>query len=129
SKVTAPVEVTWTVEDFDVTGPTTDASPDAGYFGVLLDRVPQPPGEPFSWFVRGDEPCLRSPRCPSLKYYAGRGIFTTEDTTFTLPTLPRPPEGDKTETHHVNIILLDGQGRRIGESVWIVDFELDREGA
>ncbi|MCA1709111.1 MAG: hypothetical protein LC808_39860, partial [Actinobacteria bacterium] len=67
SVVTAPVEVTWTVEDFDVTGPTTDASPGAGYFGVLLDRFPQPPGEPISWFVRGDQPCLQSPRCPSLK--------------------------------------------------------------
>src|SRR5205085_2729127 len=44
-KVTLPMTVRWTVKDFD------------GTFGVLLDRAPQPPGEPLTWFARNDKSC------------------------------------------------------------------------
>ncbi len=125
--VREPVQIDWTVEGFNVTGPSPAASPDAGYFGVFLDRFPQPAGRPISWLVKDDIPCQRSPVCPNKEYYAARGIFTTTETNFTLPILPRPPDSERAEIHHINIALLDGTGRRIGESVWIVDFELERE--
>ena len=125
--VREPVEITWTVDDFEVTGPSPSSSPDEGYFGVFLDRFPQPPGKPISWLVKDDVPCQKSPVCPNKEYYAARGIFTTTDTSFTLPILPRPSESEAAEIHHINIALLDGTGRRIGESIWIVDFELERD--
>ncbi|MCA1702312.1 MAG: hypothetical protein LC808_03175 [Actinobacteria bacterium] len=125
--VREPVEVTWTVEGFEVTGPTEAASPESGYFGVLLDRFPPPPGQTLSWLVEGDESCKRNPRCPNREYFEDRGIFTTTDTSFTLPVLPGLHDSQHAEIHHVNIVLLDGAGRRIGESMWTVDFEIERE--
>lgn len=125
--VTESATITWTMDDFEVTGETGETSPDEGYFGVFLNRFPPPPGVTLDWFLRDDLPCQKSPVCPNKKYYAARGIFTTTDTSFTLPILPRPTDSERAEIHHITIVLLDGSGRRIGESAWSVDFELDRE--
>ncbi len=125
--VTEPATVTWTVEGFEVTGPSDSVSADAGYFGVYLNRTPQPPGELLDWFVRDDKSCNADPTCPDKGYYRALGIFTRTDTSWTMPPLPPPPDGDQAEFHEVTIALLDGSGRRIGESQWRVRFELERE--
>lgn len=127
-RVSEPVTVRWEVEDFTVTGPDGSRSNDAGYFAVLVDRAPQPPGEPLTWFARGDDDCKALPSCPDEQWFTQRGVHTTTETALTLPPLPPPPvsQRDKKEFHDVTIVLLDGHGRRIGESAFTVTFQLVR---
>lgn len=113
-EVVLPLDVRWSVRDFD------------GTFAVLVDRPPQPPGQPLGWFARNDDQCQVAPGCPDEAYLAERGIFTTRDTEITIERLSAPGEGRR-DLHEITIVLLDGDGRRIGESAWSVEFEADRE--
>lgn len=126
--VTLPVTVTWTVRDFDVTGPSADVRPDAGMFGVFVDRSPQPPGEPLAWLARDDDSCRPADGCPDDRWFNDRSVFVTSQPTITLATLARPVNLRGAERHEVTIVLLDGQGHRIGEAAWHVTFVVDREG-
>ena len=127
-KVTLPFTIRWRVHDFEITGPNGQSSSDAGYFEVVFDKQPQPPGEDLEYFARDDIACVRSDKCPNRKYLAQRGIYTTTDTSFTVKNLPPAPgvELDRGEPdiHDVTVVLLDGQGRRIGESSWWIPFEI-----
>lgn len=115
-EITLPLTVRWTVDDFD------------GAFAVFVDRAPQPPGKPISWFARNDDNCERAAGCPDEQYLADRDIFTTTDPQFTVERLPDTVrDGRRREFHEVTVVLLDGDGRRIGESAWSVEFQVDRE--
>ena len=128
--VDLPVTIEWEVEDFTVT--TTrdaeDVSGEAGYFGVFIDRTPQPPGEDLQWFAKDDEDCKRDPECPDDDYFSVRGIHTTTKTSFAIAQLPRPVDSNRREFHEVTVVLLDPDGVRIGESAWTIDFEIMRSG-
>lgn len=127
-KVRLPVTVTWEIRDFEVTGPDGSTDPESGYFGVFLDRAPPPPGETVEWVAKDDRSCHPRDGCPSKQYLAERGIFTTTEEQFVLKSLP-PPTDDQTrrrEFHEVTIVLLDGSGRRIGESAFTSEFEVKR---
>lgn len=113
--VAVPLTVTWSVRDFD------------GTFGVLVDRSPPPPGESLSWYVRNDDDCELIEDCPNPAYLAERGIYSTSDTTITIDRITSKG-GQRDDIHEVTIILLDADGRRIGESAWYVEFEYDRSG-
>lgn len=126
SEVQLPVTLTWTVTDFDITGPGAEVRPDAGMFGVFVNRTPQPPGKPLAWFARNDDTCLAQETCPDAAWLAQRGIHTTTSTTFTIDALPRSSNQRTAERHEVTIVLLDGHGVRIGESAWYVEFTVDR---
>lgn len=124
-----PVTIRWTVKDFDVTGPAQSATRDAGYFGVYVDQAPQPPGQSFRWFARNDYQCKVTQGCPDETYYASKHVYATTKTTFVVRKLPevRPEEARKyRDLHEVVIVLLDGLGRRIGESSFQIDFQLKR---
>ena len=127
STVTTPVTIDWEIEDFRITGPTDDASDDAGYFGVFVDRAPVPPGETLAWLARDDTRCLSSPGCPDRTYFADRDAYSTTETSFTLKHLPDQDSYQGHERHEVTIVLFDGTGRRIGESAWYADFFYERE--
>jgi len=124
STVELPVTISWRVGDFNVTGPDDGAGSDAGYFGVFVDRAPQPPGQPLSWFARHDQSCATPAQCITPTYLADRNVYTTTLTQFTITQLPRSTLGSigGRELHDVTIALLDGQGRRIGESAFYVEF-------
>jgi hypothetical protein len=127
--VSLPVTVSWTVRDFAVTGPTGAAQPDAGYFGVFLDRAPQPPGETFRWFAKDDRQCEITPGCPDQAYFASKDVYSTTQTTFTIDKLPEVrPERERKfrDLHEVIVVLLNAKGERIGESAFSVEFELKR---
>lgn len=129
ARVELPVTIRWEVEDFRVTGPVPDrsASDDAGYFGVLLDRSPPPPGETLGWLIQDDLVCKADPACPNDDYLARRDIFSTTETSFVIREVPPPAANERTrQFHEVTVILLDGAGRRIGESAFSVEFELPR---
>ena len=126
-----PLRVAWEVEDFDVTargGTANGNAKDAGYFGVFVDRAPQPPGRTLEWTARKDRSCRPSDGCPDAEYLAARGIYSTTDTSIVFPQLPKPPSDAKgKERHTITIVLLDTSGRRIGESAFQIDVVLNRK--
>lgn len=127
-KVSLPVTVRWTVADFGITGPTGTSERHRGYFGVFVDRAPQPPGKPLTWFARNDAECEKKAGCPDSPYLAARDIFTATDTRFVVDQLARPPSSvHRKETHEVTVVLLDGNGRRVGETAFAVEFQVVRE--
>ncbi len=128
AKVTLPVTVKWQYHNFKVTGKDGSRRVESGYFGVLVDRPPQPPGKTLAWIVRNDQFCRRDPTCPNDNFLARFGINSTTQTSFTIETLVDPtPEDDRREFHEVTVVLLNGKGERIGESAFSVEFELDRK--
>jgi hypothetical protein len=127
-KVTLPLTVEWTVKDFNVTGPTSKTQEDAGYFAVLLDVDPLPVGETLSYYARDDRGCRPDSGCPDKSYLADRRIHTTTKTRLRIARLPTAPgidldNGDR-DLHEVTILLLDGRGTRISESLWTQTFEV-----
>ena len=129
AKVKLPVTVAWTVENFKVTGRDGRRGTDAGYFGVYVDRAPQPPQRTQNWLLREDTQCLTTPGCPNETFLAEQNIHSTTETTFKVERLPAPPSEDaqrRREFHEVTIVLLNGRGERIGESAFTIEFELDR---
>ena len=128
STVELPVTIRWRVEGFRITGPDGRVKPDAGYFGVFVDTTPIPPGETVAWVARDDRSCTSRPGCPDETYLADHRTYETEGTTFTLEQLPFLDAYAGREQHEVTIVLLDGTGRRIGESAWFVTFIYERPG-
>ena len=126
--VKVPVTVRWTVHDFDVTGHDGGSNPNAGYFGVFVDRAPVPPGKPLTWVAQGDQLCLATKGCPDTQYLHDHHVYATTKTSFTMPTLPDLTAYHGHELHEVTVVMLDGQGDRIGEQAWYIDFKYDRKG-
>lgn len=131
SDVTLPVTVRWSVRDFTIVAPGFGEgdSKKSGYFGVFVDRPPQPPGKTLAWVARKDRSCRASDGCPDAEYLAARNIYSTSNTSITFEQLPRPSDETKKERHNVTIVLLDPQGRRIGESAFYVEFTVKRKTA
>lgn len=127
AEVSLPLTIEWEVTDFAVTGPDGTSSRDAGYFGVFVDRAPQPPGRTLAWLARNDESCVAAQGCPDEAWFDRHDIHATQDTSFTIAALPARP-GDQREFHEVTVVLLDGRGQRIGESAWAVEFQVLRGG-
>lgn len=127
TKVSLPVTIEWTVDDFEVTGPDGRGVDDAGYFGVFVDTTPVPPNRPLEWIARDDRVCQNTPGCPDETYLADRGVYSTSETSLTLKRLPDLDAYQGHETHEVTVVMLDGTGRRISENAWHVTFLYDRE--
>jgi hypothetical protein len=126
--VKTPVTVRWEVHDFRITGHDGRSNPNAGYFGVFVDRAPVPPGKPLSYVSHGDRQCEHTRGCPDRTYLADHDTYATTNTSFTLHALPDQSAYHGHELHEVTIVILDGRGDRIGENAWYVDFRYDRTG-
>jgi len=116
-EVTLPVTVTWEVEGFDV--------PDDGSYAVFVDRSPQPPGKTLEWLARNDDTCRADDGCPNAAWFAERDVFTTTETEHTIERLPARTD-DRREMHEVTVVLLDAEGRRIGETGWTLELQVER---
>ncbi len=131
--VRLPVVLDWEIRDFRVATPGTAPRPDQGYFAVFVDHAPMPSGKQMRWIFRDDEDCRVVDGCPDEEYLRSRGIYTTTDTRIVLEQIPRPPtrddeeEDDEPERHRVTVVLLDAAGKRIGESAFQLEFDLERE--
>jgi hypothetical protein len=127
------VEIVSPVDDAEVTLPVTvrwsvDEGSDIAAFGVYVDLEPQPPGETFDWFARGDQTCEQTPGCPDRAYFEQRGAYFTKAHELTIPDLlPLAgvdiEDGEK-DRHDVTIVVLDAEGRRITEAFWSENFEI-----
>jgi hypothetical protein len=116
AKVALPITVRW-----------TSRAP-VHLFGVFVDRSPMPPGKTLDWFARDDDACKGTPGCPSVEYLAERNVFSTTRPSFTVERLlDTQRDGQRREFHEVTVVLLDGAGRRIGESAWSVEFQVKRD--
>lgn len=127
--VTLPVELKWTVDRFDITGPDGSDARDRGYFGIFVDTSPIPPGQRLDYVARGDASCRRSDGCPDNSYLAQHGVHLARSTSLRLDAMPdnRPVDRPSAKDHHrVTIVLLNGKSERIGESAFKVEFDVDR---
>ena len=130
--VPLPVKIDWDIRDFEVVEPgargsAEDGSRDRGYFAVFVDSAPMPPNKPLRWIARKDSSCREADGCPDAEYLAGRGVYTTTETELVLEQLPRIGNDDKRrERHRAVVVLLDPDGRRIGESAFEIAFDIER---
>jgi hypothetical protein len=127
-KVALPVRFRWQVNGFAIAGPRSHEPPskDAGYFALFVDRAPVKPGQSLA-AVAGDDPsCIVSAGCPDRSYLADHQVYTTTGSTFTLRDVDALDNRDNWQLHEITIVLLDSQGRRIGEHAYYRDFKLKR---
>ena len=97
-------------------------------FAVFVDRAPIRPGQ--SLRAVGDDDCRRTPGCPDDEYLRERYVFLTCATSLTLDTLPAKSGTTRTgadDTHDLTIVLVDADGRRLGEAAWTVEFRAEEE--
>lgn len=125
SLVALPITLSWTMKDFSVVpAGTPPASSRAGYFAVFLDRAPMKPGQTVA--VIADRDCRSTPGCVNATYLAARGVYTTDTDSLTLRELAQLNSYQSVQLHEATVVLVDGSGRRIGESAWYVDFRVRR---
>lgn len=126
-KVETPLVVSWTMEDFEVLGrgETAPPSEEAGYFGVFVDRAPIKPGKTLADVGKGDKQCEIDPRCPDKTYLNAKGVYTTRQTSITLDYVAPLSSKERIQLHQVTVVLLDSEGKRIGEYAWYQRFKLE----
>jgi hypothetical protein len=110
--VSAPFVVAWTVSGR--TGPR---------FAVFVDQSPIAPGQSIDDLA--SQQCQRQPGCVNASYLAGLGVFLTASDQVTVPVLA-PLGGaagrEAFPVHTVTVVLMDSQGRRVGDAAWRVEF-------
>lgn len=118
SKLSLPVTVTWTAKSF------------SGAFGVLVDQAPPRTGETLPWLFRGRDTCrgdAGEKLCATPAFLAGQNVFHTTKRHFTVERVNRFTGNDRRrQFHELTIVLLDREGRRIGEGAWSVQFEVNK---
>jgi hypothetical protein len=119
AEVTLPFTVAWKVDDFDV--------PRDGSYAVFVDRAPQPPGKTLEWLARDDDSCRTADGCPDATWFNERDVFPTTKTELTIDRLPARTD-DRREVHEVTVVLLDRDGRRVGETGWTLEVQVARHG-
>ena len=123
-KVTAPVTISWTMQDFDPTGLDGGTSKGQGVYAVFVDTSPMPVGKDLLWLFRDDPGSTRDPRYVTTARLNKINVYLTTDPTLMLTArqLPLLPAGVGDEEHTVNVVLLDGTGTRRTESAWFRTF-------
>jgi hypothetical protein len=94
------------------------------YFAVFVDKAPVAPGQ--SLRVLADESCNRTAECPDAEYFRSRFVYVTDEQSIVLDVVPQRPSqrAGADDRHEAVIVLVDGEGRRIGEAAWRVAFEV-----
>jgi hypothetical protein len=117
AKVRLPIDIRWRTNGLPV-------SPAAGpFFAVFVDREPTRPGQSLA--VLADDDCRRRPGCPDVAYLEGRHVLVTDRTQVRLDTVPRRTAGGSTDrAHQATVVLIDREGRRVGEGFWTVEFRV-----
>lgn len=121
AEVVLPVTITWTADDIEA------GAGGGPFFAVFVDRSPIKPGQNLRSIA--DDSCNRTPGCPDLEYFRDRYVFVTDATSVTLDAVPRR-SGQRTsakDRHEATIVLVDAEGRRIGEAAFTVEFTVEED--
>jgi hypothetical protein len=118
STVQVPVTVEWQTQHL----PSSVTQ-----YAVFVDRGPMSPGADVRSLV--DDGCRRRRGCPDAPYLRTLGIYLTPDLHVSLPSLPTLG-GLSAQTaqpvHHVIVVGLDHEGRRVGEFSATSEFRFER---
>jgi hypothetical protein len=115
-EVVLPLEIAWQARDVD------------GYFAVFLDRSPMRPGRDLVSLVASSDPCRSAEVCPDATWLAEHDVYVTDQTSLTIATLPdRRANNRAADRHTLTIVLLDENGRRMGESAFTKEFIVERD--
>ena len=115
--VRVPVRVRWRAD--------LERGPSGGpYFAVFVDRAPIRPGQ--SLRVLADESCNDTDGCLDLQYLRDRHVHVTDEPEVVLDVLPRKSSSQRTgaDRHEATIVVIDADGRRVGEAAYSVEFEV-----
>ena len=120
--ISLPLTVEWTVKDFAI-------GEGSGSFGVFVDRAPQPSGRTLSWLVRGDRSCkgTGAPLCAKPEFLAQHSVYQTTEKSFTVEQVDRLAGCGSNRQHELTVVLLDAEGKRVGEGAWSVLFKVKGE--
>lgn len=121
SAVDPPFRITWEMEDFDAAGLDGSTSEDSGVYAVFVDRPPMKAGQSLRSLFDDDPACASDARCPDARRLARENIYVTAKDRVRVKFLPLVGAGGP-DLHTITIVLLDGSGRRIGESSWYRTF-------
>jgi hypothetical protein len=94
-------------------------------YGVFVDRPPIKPGQSLRAVAHNDDVCKHTLGCPNEEYLARQNVYPTTGHTLTLPGLPANRRQSRTgarDAHQVTIVLIDAQGRRVGERAYSIEF-------
>lgn len=113
-----PIELRWHSE----VEPRSSGGP---YFAVFVDREPIAPGDHLRELA--DEVCERTPGCPDRAYLADRFVFVTEKTRLRIDAVPASSvtKAGRDKRHQATIVLVDADGRRMGEAAYTVEFTVE----
>lgn len=115
--VTAPVTLTWR-------GTPTDGV----RYAVFVDRTPIRPGQNLRSLA--NESCKRTPGCPDEAYLRERGIILTTQQQAVIPYIAKQSGVGghaALPAHRATIVLIDADGRRVGEQAYTVEFRVAGE--
>jgi len=110
--VTLPLEVRWHVRDLP-----KSLQGRAYSYVLFLDRFPQAPGQTLQHFDAGSKNLTQS-RVGIIEAREERHVFTT------IP----PHDARQRDKHELTVILLDDQGRRVGETAGFLTFRIAQGG-
>jgi hypothetical protein len=122
--VRLPLTLRWEVRDFEVVEPGTSVRRGTGYFAVFFDKTPMKPGKTLKSLRDKDVVC--EDPCTEDTYFPARGMYTTTNTELVIDKMPLGKEADG-KSHRLTIVLLDGEGRRIGETAFHVNVTIPAE--
>jgi len=98
---------------FDDSLPSDDG---AVALGILIDWTPPPPGKPLADLLDDDPACNGPAGCPD-GYLERNRIHVTTETSWLLADVPVGTDRqERRGFHEVTIVLVDAQGRRVGET-------------
>lgn len=117
STIEVPFELKFTFDD--------SLSPDGvAAFGILIDWTPPPPGDSLASLLDDDPACQGPQGCPDGYLERNRIIITT-DTTYLMDNVPVGTDRQERRSfHEVTIVLVDADGRRVGEAAAFTRFRV-----
>lgn len=104
STVREPLTIRWRASDF--------SAPADGHFALFIDRDPMPPGSGIDYFDSRDRD----------------GIHVLDASSFHVDVMARQVGVDPAEQDHhdVTVVLLDRDGKRLGEYAAFTEFTVRR---
>jgi hypothetical protein len=124
SKVKLPLTIRWTSQGLNQPGGPVE-------YAVFLDQTVIHPGETLRQLVVNEwqnQTCKGSPACPNAAFLAGYNIYLTRKPYLTLRGLNNVSSAGVPNLHTAEIVELNGEGQRIGERYYFVDFVVTNGG-